>query len=155
MKVTLRPGTLQRRAQLRAANRSPAWIPPWGIQTNPQVPASWAVFLQRLLDQLPESRLPACPSPHPPGHRGSFIHCPRFLPLHLQLLAGTLQAHSRQARLSPVHPRERGGEWSGGEGLELCNKEEFPVLSPRDIRSQRMGTGPVPRAPHAAGGNDE
>lgn len=51
---------------------------PWGIQTNPQVPVSWAVFLQLLLDQLPETRLPACPSPHPPGHRGSFIHCPPF-----------------------------------------------------------------------------
>lgn len=32
------------------------WLPsldPWGIQTNPQVPASRAAVLQLVLDQLP------------------------------------------------------------------------------------------------------
>lgn len=73
------------------------WFPsldPWGIQTNPSGSGIPCCLPSACAGPASIDQASCLSLPHPPGHRGSFIHCPCFLPLHLQLLAWTLQAHS-------------------------------------------------------------
>lgn len=128
-------------------------LDPWGIQTNPQVPVSWAVFLQLLLDQLPETRLPACPSPTHLGTEGLSSIVPVSCLSVSSCWMGPCRLTLDSPRFHQYTPGSKEGSGLGGGDWNFVTRKSF--LSLRGIRSQRMGTGPVPRASHVGGGSDE